>query len=70
MEREGKEVWLSSPCQTTPHLGVPEDSELQEWVRSQLSSHSGSMCITGCPAGDCNSSRAPPVVKAHVCLHV
>lgn len=24
MGRETKEVWLSSPYQTTPHLGVPE----------------------------------------------
>lgn len=67
MEREGKEVWLSSPCQTTPHLGVPEDAELQEWVRSRLSSHSSSHVHSTFALQETMTAPEHPLLLRHMC---
>lgn len=69
MGRETKEVWLSSPCQTTPHLGVPEDAGLQEGARAQLSPHSRSVSLPGLQENEA-APEPPPQLPKHACLHV
>lgn len=68
MGRETKEVWLSSPCQTTPHLGVPEDAGLQEGARSQLSPQSSSVTLPGLRENE--TAPEHPLLPSHARLHV